>query len=288
MDNQQLKAFLAVAESGSFSLAAESLFLTQSAVSKRIQTLEQQLSSQLFERHNRSVSLSESGKVLLPKARAILQLMDDTQLQLTNLAGAVSGTLSIATSHHIGLHRLPPVLKAFAREYPQARLDIHFLASEDAYQAVESRQVELALTTLHPDQTDHLHAEPLWQDKMLCVAAADHPLSQLTEVTLEHLADTPAILPEPGTITYQVVNEAFRDAGLPLNTLMPTNYLETIKMMVTAGLGWSVLPANMLDEHLVVLPWPIKTMQRQLGLIWLRHRPQSNAARAFIDMLASD
>lgn len=289
MDTQALKAFLAVAEQRSFSLAAEQLHLTQSAVSKRIQLLEQQLGNALFDRHNRTISLTEAGHALQPKARQILDLVADTELRLMNLGGEVSGVLSLATSHHIGLHRLPPVLREFVSRYPAAQLNLSFMGSERAYQAVNLRQVELALTTLEAnnDQVpEGIEALPLWQDDMVCVCAPGHPLAAIAHLSLQDLAQAPAILPEPDTITFQLLERVFRQAGLNLHAPMPTNYLETIKMMVSVGMGWSLLPHSMLDEQLVRLPWPSAPIRRQLGLIHLRHRTLSNAARAFIDILS--
>ncbi|MEQ9508335.1 MAG: LysR family transcriptional regulator, partial [Alloalcanivorax xenomutans] len=136
MDTQSLQAFMAVAESGSFSGAAERLFLTQPAVSKRIAVLEQQLGARLFDRVGRRIRLTEAGEALLPRARKVLQELEDMGRAINNLTGEVSGTLRIGTSHHIGLHRLPPVLRRFSREYPQVRLDIHFIDSEEAWEAV--------------------------------------------------------------------------------------------------------------------------------------------------------
>ena len=113
MDTNNLTAFLAIVDSGSFSIAAEKLFLTQPAVSKRIASLEEQLNTPLFDRSGRTVNLNEAGRTLLPKARKMLELLNDTRQEITNLSGQVKGPLSIATSHHIGLRRLPEVLKAF-------------------------------------------------------------------------------------------------------------------------------------------------------------------------------
>ena len=107
MDLANLNAFIAIAEAGSFSEAAERLHLTQPAVSKRIAGLEQQLDTRLFDRLGREVSLTEAGRALLPRAYQILYVLDDTRRALTNLNGEVSGRLTLATSHHIGLHRLP-------------------------------------------------------------------------------------------------------------------------------------------------------------------------------------
>ncbi|MBQ0779308.1 LysR family transcriptional regulator [Thalassolituus sp.] len=285
MDTQSLKAFLAVAGHRSFSAAGEDLHLTQSAVSKRIQMLEQQIGVTLFDRHNRTISLTEAGHNLLPRARAILDLVTDTELHLVNMEGEVSGSLSLATSHHIGLHRLPPVLREFVQRYPSALLNLEFMGSERAYQAITLRQVELALTTLEESDAEDVAHIPLWQDTMVCVCAPDHRLVQLEHVTLEDLASTPAILPQPDTITYRLVDEAFRERGLTLNAPMPTNYLETIKMMVSVGMGWSLLPQNMVDSQLHTLVWPGTSPIRHLGLIHLKHRTLSNAARAMIELL---
>ena len=107
MDSLSLNAFVVVAEQGSFSRAAELLFVTQPAVSKRIVKLENELKTQLFDRIGRNVALTTAGQHLLPKAKAILEAMENTSHELTNLSGAVGGRLRIATSHHISLHRLP-------------------------------------------------------------------------------------------------------------------------------------------------------------------------------------
>ena len=108
LDLANLSAFIAIAETGSFSGAAERLFLTQPAISKRIAGLEQQLDVRLFDRLGREVTLTEAGRALLPRAYQILNVLDDTRRALTNLSGEVSGRLTLATSHHIGLHRPPP------------------------------------------------------------------------------------------------------------------------------------------------------------------------------------
>lgn len=284
MDTQSLKAFLAVAQQHSFSLAAEQLYLTQSAISKRIQNLEEQLNTQLFDRHNRTISLTEAGQLLLPKAQMILDLVADTELEVQNLKQEVAGKLSLATSHHIGLHRLPPVLRAYSANFPKVQLDLSFMSSEKAYQAIKLRQVELALSTLDDDLlsvSEELEIVPLWHDEMLCVCANTHPLSQLKKPSLEALAGTPAILPEPDTITFKLIERVFAKEGLSLLAPMPTNYLETIKMMVSVGMGWSMLPRTLLDSSLTILPWPEQPLQRSLGLIYLKQRTLTNAAKSF-------
>ena len=132
MDTQNLHAFVKVAECRSFSEAAESLYITQPAVSKRIATLESQLDSKLFDRIGRTVQLTEAGAALLPQAEHILQAVRDAKRSIDDLQGEIAGNLSIGISHHIGLHRLPPVLKAFTERYPKVHFDIAFMDSEEA------------------------------------------------------------------------------------------------------------------------------------------------------------
>ena len=285
MDLANLNAFIAIAEAGSFSEAAERLHLTQPAVSKRIAGLEQQLDTRLFDRLGREVSLTEAGRALLPRAYQILNVLDDTRRALTNLNGEVSGRLTLATSHHIGLHRLPPLLRAFTRQHLQVALDIQFLDSEVAYEEILHGRAELAVITLAPETREPVHAVAVWDDPLDFVAAPEHPLARNGAVTLADVALHPAVFPGGNTFTHHIVRRLFEGQGLTPNIGMSTNYLETIKMMVSIGLAWSVLPRTMLDDQVVRLPLPGIQLQRRLGYILHRERTLSNAARAFMALL---
>ncbi|MDR7024952.1 MAG: LysR family transcriptional regulator [Pseudomonadales bacterium] len=285
MDLATLNAFIAIAELGSFSEAAERLHLTQPAVSKRIASLEQQLSVRLFDRLGREVSLTEAGRALLPRAYQILNVLDDTRRALTNLNGEISGRLTLATSHHIGLHRLPPLLRAFTRAHPQVALDIQFLDSEVAYEEVLHGRAELAVITLAPETREPVHAVAVWDDPLDFVAAPEHPLARSQAISLADVAHHPAVFPGGNTFTHHIVRRLFEAQGLTPNIAMSTNYLETIKMMVSIGLAWSVLPRTMLDDQVARLPLPGIQLTRQLGYISHTERTLSNAARAFMNLL---
>ncbi len=285
MDTQNLEAFVAVANRASFSLAAEYLHLTQPAVSKRIATLESQLACRLFDRIGRSVHLTEAGRVLLPKARAILQQVQDTQRLMTDLSGNVRGPLPIATSHHIGLHRLPAALQSYHQRYPAVKLDIDFIGSENAYDAVSHGRVELAVVTLAPDNPDNISYLPLWPDPLEFVVADQHPLANLAVPTLADLSQHTALLPDLDTITSRLVKAPFIKQQLPLQTAMATNYMETLKMLAGIGLGWTVLPQLMIEPPLKVLSIKDVQLTRELGIIYHRNRSLSNAARHFIEHL---
>ncbi|WP_426142692.1 LysR family transcriptional regulator [Pseudomonas sp. DWP3-1-2] len=285
MDLANLNAFIAIAETGSFSGAGDRLHLTQPAISKRIAGLEQQLKVRLFDRLGREVSLTEAGRALLPRAYQILDVLEDTRRALTNLTGEVTGRLTLATSHHIGLHRLPTLLREFTRLYPQVALDIQFLDSEVAYEEILHGRAELAVITLAPEPHHLIKAVPVWDDPLDFVAAPEHPLTNSGPMTLENIVRYPAVFPGNNTFTHHIVSGLCEAQGLKPDIAMSTNYLETIKMMVSIGLAWSVLPRTMLDEQVARIPLPGIQLSRQLGYILHTERTLSNAARAFMGLL---
>ncbi|MCB1668548.1 MAG: LysR family transcriptional regulator [Porticoccaceae bacterium] len=288
MDTQLLEAFIAVAESHSFSIAAERIHLTQPAVSKRISLLEEQLNCRLFDRIARSVSLTEAGEALLPRAKLILQDIVDTQQAINDLSGAITGRLRLAISHHIGLHRLPPVLKTFSQHYPEVSIDVDFMDSEKAYDGILHGNFEVAAITLSPSPHPKVFAESIWPDPLVFMVAKEHELAKTPGVTLEVLSRYPAILPGSGTYTGRMTKAQFDRHGISLPSGMATNYLETIKMMVSIGLGWSLLPSSMLESGLSQVPISGIYIERQLGYIHHREKTLSNAARAFIELLKSE
>ncbi len=286
MDIAALQAFLAVAESGSFSMASERLFLTQPAISKRIAQLESELNTRLFDRIGRGVSLTESGQALLPRARHILLEVEDSRREISNLSGEVAGRLRVGTSHHIGLHRLPPVLRRYTATYPEVELDLYFMDSEEACRAVLHGDLELGVVTLPLSPPADLRTQLIWPDPLDFVVNPEHPLvNAATPITPNHLCEHSAILPAAGTYTREVIEQAFRPLGLNIPIRMATNYLETIKMMVSVGLGWSVLPRSMLSDDLRVLTVSDIHLSRQLGSVWHGGRTLSNAAQAMLDYL---
>jgi DNA-binding transcriptional LysR family regulator len=285
MDTTGLRTFITAAEQESFSHAADQLYITQPAVSKRVATLEDELGTPLFDRIGRRVFLTEAGRELLPRAKSILNDIEDSRRLISNLSGTVTGRLSIGTSHHIGLHRLPPILRNYSAQYPDVELDLHFMDSEAACRAVLAGELELGIVTLPPDPIDDLETEIIWPDPLSIVVNKNHPLAKQKTSKPQNLIDTQAILPAHGTYTRELLEQAFELRGLTLTTGMTTNYLETIKMMVSVGLGWSVLPNSMLSKEIVVLDVKGINISRQLGFVHHPRHTLSNAAKAIIETL---
>lgn len=285
MDIPNLYAFVAVAETASFSAASEQLFLTQPAISKRVSALERELEIQLFDRIGRKVMLTEAGTALLTRARMILQQVEDSKRAIQNLSGHVTGKLSIGTSHHIGLHRLPPVLRAFTHAYPEVELDLHFMDSEAACFAIEHGELELGIVTLPLQPAAVLQTIEVWPDPLDIVVSQTHPLLNYSKITPKLLTEYAAILPTKGTYTRQIFEHTMAKHKLELKVGLSTNYLETIKMMVSVGLGWSILPRSMLNKELHSLNMVGIKIERKLGIVMHSGHTLSNAANAMSQML---
>jgi len=283
MDTNTLQAFLAVAETGSFSLAAERLYLTQPAVSKRIAALETEFAAPLFERLSRRVLLTEEGRALLPRARHIVQEMADCRQMIADLSGEVSGTLQLATSHHIGLHRLPVYLRRFSLCYPKVEFALKFMDSESGCAAVAEGVLEMAVVTLPQAASERLATKKVWDDPLQVMVSRTHPLAQCRKPA--DLMRYPAIVPEKGSETRRLIESSLQSAGISLRAGIETNYLETIRMLVASGLGWSVLPEIMLHDELVCVPTPGICFERELGVVSRKGAPLSRAAQAFCELL---
>lgn len=285
MQINQINAFLAVAELESFSLAAERLHITQPAVSKRIGQLENNLRVELFDRIGKRSILTPNGKAFKPHAERILQELQSYRSSLSQQQLTPSGSLSFATSHHIGLHRLPQVLRDFKIQYPQVDLDLHFMDSEDACTAIANNELELAIVTLPEDADDKLVCEAVWIDDLVVVMAADHQLASLREIDPSQLLEHAAILPSIGTFTRKIINSLFASSKDQINIILETNYLETIKVMVSANLGWSILPRSMVDSSLTSHQLSGLDAHRPLGIVTRKHRTLSLSSSAMIELL---
>jgi len=285
MDIQNIRAFLMVAETGSFSRAAERLYITQPAISKRISGLEDSLDCKLFDRLGKSIVLTQAGEALIPGYRNILAEIDESERIVSALRNRVSGHLRFGTSHHIGLHRLPPVLREYTRQYPDVELDIRFMDSEQAAELILKGDIELALVTLPDSVEAPLVTQTVWSDPMHCVVAADHELAKLKQPRKEDLYDYGVLLQSHNTHTRHIIDAALQ---LPadIKIILESNYLETIKAMIQHGLGWGVLPESMIDDTLNKIDIGKLKMERHLGTLSHSTRTLSSAADALVNMLA--
>ena len=281
MNLAAFEAFVKVMETGSISLAADQLFITQPAVTKRIHSLEDYFGVKLFESAGRGIQATHAANSLLPKVKGWLNELGDIHHTLSHEQSQVQGKLKIGTSHHIGLHHLPSHLTRYVQNFPEVTLDVHFVDSEQAHEQVLAGELELAFLTL-PQQGDaRLSYVTIWNDPLVFVVAPFHPLAEKQNLSLEDLIQYPSLLPASQTYTSQITLAEFEKQGVKPKVTMSNNPLESIRMLVSIGLGWSVLPKTLLNQDLKQLDIPLE-MNRQLGMVWHPGRTQSKAAEALV------
>lgn len=284
MNLAAFEAFVKVMETGSISLAADQLFITQPAVTKRIHSLEEYFGVKLFESAGRGVQPTHASHSLLPKVKSWLNELGDIHNTLSHEQGQVQGKLKIGTSHHIGLHHLPSHLRSYVQQFPEVTLDVHFVDSEQAHEQVLAGDLELAFLTLPPQLDERLKYVTIWNDPLVFAASPFHPLAQKQNLSLEDLIQYPSLLPASQTYTSQITLAEFEKQGVKPKITMSNNPLESIRMLVSIGLGWSVLPKTLLNQDLKQLDIPLE-MNRQLGMVWHPARTQSKAAEALVNIM---
>ena len=281
MNLAAFEAFIKVMETGSISLAADQLFITQPAVTKRIHSLEDYFGVKLFESAGRGIQATHAAHSLLPKVKNWLNELGEIHHTLSHEHDQVQGRLKIGTSHHIGLHHLPKPLRDYVQQFPDVTLDVHFVDSEQAHEQVLAGDLELAFLTLPPQGDERLKYLTIWNDPLVFVVAPFHPLAQKQDIELQDLLEYPSLLPSSQTYTSQITLQAFEKHGLKPKITMSNNPLESIRMLVSIGLGWSVLPKTLLNQDLTQLQLEVD-LNRQLGIVWHPARIQSKAAKALI------
>ena len=287
MNLAAFEAFIKVMETGSISQAADALFLTQPAVTKRIHSLEDYFGVKLFESAGRGVQATHAAHALLPKVKNWLNELGDIHHTLSHQQGQVQGKLKIGTSHHLGLHHLSAYLRTYVQRFPDVTLDVHFVDSEQAHEQVLAGDLELAFLTLPPQGDDRLSYITLWEDPLVFVAAPFHPLAQQSSLQLEDLIAYPSLLPAAQTYTSQITLAEFEKRGVKPKITMSNNPLESIRMLVSIGLGWSVLPKTLINADLQQLDLNVD-MNRQLGMVWHPSRTQSRAVLELIALMQQD
>ena len=285
MQTDSIRAFVAVCDLGSFQAASEALHLSQPTISKRLATLEQRLGHTLFDRIGRGVALTEAGRAWLPHARELLAALQDGGRALDNLGAEVAGNLRLALSHHVGLHRMPAVLRTFVQRYPQVEPEIVFVDSEAACRSVANGEREVAVITLPTPAHPALVEDCIWPDPMSVFVGRDHPLAAKRDITAADLAPHACVLPPVESYTYAIIAHALGALDVSITPRMTSHYLETLRMLAGVGIGWTVLPTSMEHPELVRLNIPGLFIQRRLGAIRHPRRTLSNAADALLALL---
>jgi DNA-binding transcriptional LysR family regulator len=241
MDTRQLEMFRAVAEETSFTAAAERLHVSQSAVSRQLKLLEEELGTLLFHRGARGVSLTPQGSLLLTAAHRIAREMDDVASQLSAAQTLQRGLLTLGGGMTVCLYILPKLLRKFRTQYKNVDLRVITGTTDMILRMLRSRELDVALLTL-PILEPDLEVMPVIKEEMVVVTAGKHSIARGRFVDPRALAQQPLILFESGSNTRHVIDEFFRAQQIPIDVVMETENVEIIKSMVASGLGVTVVP----------------------------------------------
>ena len=279
----QLDIFSRVAELQSFTLAAHRLGIGQSAVSHAIKALEQELGVELFRRHQSQVELSDIGRQLLVRARTLLGVADTLQQEASDARGMKRGTLRIGSFGPTSSNRLlPRILERFRREHPGIEVHVDEGPDRQVIQWLDERRIDVGFVVLEQERFDTF---ALFQDQMVALLPAAHPLAAQPCVELRALCDDPFILTDAGS--QELVSRLFSAARLTPNVRYRCSQLLSTLEAVSRGDGVSVvaqasLPATP-DPRYQVRPLSPR-VSRDIGLAVVDQRQSTPAALAFIQL----
>ena len=286
MDVRQLEMFRAVAEEGGFTRAAQRLRVSQSAVSRQVKLLEDELGGRLLHRSGKGVTVTPTGELLLKTANRIHRDIQDVAWEISETQKLQRGMLRLGGGMTVCMYVLPRLLKKFRSLYKDVELRVTSGTSETILRQVRNHEVDLGLLTL-PIVASDLEVHPVLKEEMVVVTAPRHPLSRQRTVEARSLGRYPLILFERGSNTRKVLDEFFLEEEIPVNVAMETENVEVIKAMVGSGLGISLIPyaAIARDMRTGRFGWARirgRRLHRETGWVYLK---SDHVPRAIPEML---
>jgi len=277
---EQLQAFLAVATAKSFQEAAQQCGVTQSTISRQIQGLETLVRMPLFHR-NRRVQLTVAGERLFPRARRICQEWSSLTQEMEELLAGKQPEFCIAVIHSVGAYQLPPVLRQFCQDYPQAQLRVTALGSDRALKVLRDGLVDLAIVMNNRFLTaaSDLVVDPLYEEPIQVLMSANHPLSHYESVPWSKLANYPQVLFKDGYGMRRLVEEHFQRRDLDLKVALEVNTLDAFRGIVRQEELVALLPQGAIgdlsqDPTLVAKMTEVPLLTRQVVAVTTRDRLQ--------------
>jgi LysR family transcriptional regulator, transcriptional activator of the cysJI operon len=290
MHIETLKSFCDLVETGSFSKAAALNFVSQSAVSQQVRTLEERYDQPLIERGSRKgLALTDAGRVLYAEGKEIVERFRAMETRLLNQSATVAGTVRVATVYSVGLHDLPPYIKRFIKQHPQVNVRVEYSRTDKVYEACLNNTIDFGLVAL-PLRRPQLEVIPFRDDKLVFVCSPEHALAKRRSVSLKQLAGEPFIGFERDIPTRKTIDRLLKQHGVAAQYVMEFDNIETIKRSVEAGIGVSILPESALRNEvrsraLVAPGFAEGVFTRAVGIIHRRGKVFSPAAREFIALL---
>jgi DNA-binding transcriptional LysR family regulator len=285
---RDIRAFVAVAQTGSFTRAATQLHLSQPALTVQIRRLEETVGTRLFDRNSRNVSLTPVGRELLPTLQKSLYDMEHVLADARSLSDGTSGTVRIACLPSFAASLLPDLIRAFRQKLPDVTFQIRDVVANVVNALVRNEDVDIGLTggeTTDPS-LDVLHAG---EDRLVVVCPKGHPLARRRSIGLADLLRTPLVLTARGTSVRAVVDAALADAATPPTLACEPTYMMTAVAMVRGGLGVTILPGSAreirAEPDLIARPIDDPRFVRPVALVKKRGRTLPPATDAFVETL---
>jgi DNA-binding transcriptional LysR family regulator len=286
MQIESLKMFIDLAETESFSKAAQINKVTQSAVSQQISSLERLFKALLVERSKKQLRLTREGQVLYDYAKQISQSFDSLQSKMEDLKGVISGNVQVATVYSIGLHDLPPYLKQFIKAYPTVHVHVAYRRSNQVYEDVLGNMADLGLVAF-PQKTANLELIPLHKFEMVLICNPEHPLAKKKRINPSDLMGQKFISFEADMPTRKAIDKVFREHGIAVEHVMEFDNVETVKRAVEINTGIAIVPqitvrSEVAKRSLVAIPFEGMDMDRPWAVIHKKNKVLSSAMKQFI------
>ena len=286
---ETLKVFCDVVETGSFSAAASQNFITQSAVSQQLRTLESKYHCKLLERGRAGAKATTAGEILYRASREILEKYREIETQLQESGKVVSGALRVAIVYSVGLHELPPYLKEYLREFPQVNVHIEYSRPNKIYDDVVAGRIDLGIVA-YPAKHPQITVIPFREDRLVVVCPPTHPFSSLKKIPISRLDGESFVGYERDISTRKATDQLLKDRNVNVRYVGEYDNIETIKRAVEIGQGAAIIPLASVQYELElgtikVVHLSDETLLRPLGIIYKKSRHLSPAAVKFIDVL---
>jgi LysR family transcriptional regulator, transcriptional activator of the cysJI operon len=289
MQIESLKVFTDLAETESFTKAAQINSVTQSAVSQQISSLERHFKSILIERSKKKFRLTREGQVLYEYSKQIIQTYDALQNRIQEIKDIVSGTIRVSTIYSIGLHDLPPYLKQFLKQFPTVNVHVEYRRANQVYDDVLGNVVDIGLVA-YPQKELRLEVIPLREDPMVLICHPQHPFAKAKQIKLKQIAGQKFVGFEPDIPTRRAIDKVFKDHGVSLMPVMEFDNIETVKRAVEIDAGISIVPHNTIlqevsKQTLVEVKIEDAEFYRPLAVIYKKSKVLSPAMKQFITIL---
>ncbi|MCU1289637.1 MAG: LysR family transcriptional regulator [Acidobacteria bacterium] len=294
MHIETLKVFCDLVDLQSFSLAAERNFITQSAVSQQIRTLEEKFKRRLLERvrGRREVRLTTAGEVFYKESKNVLDCYDTLNESMRGLVGKIGGTVKVATVYSVGLHELPPKVREFMSKFPSAKIDLEYSRTTRVVRDVLNGSVELGVVAF-PEPRRGLTIVQMQSDRLVLICSPEHEFAKRGKIKAKELNGRDFVLFERDIPTRKATDKILKSNGVDVKKVAEFDNIETIKRAVEVGFGMAIVPYPSVEDEekngqLAVIKLAEKEWVRPVGVIYRSDRSLSLAAKKFVQLLDND